>query len=258
LEDKEEENEKYTSLAGFESDEEKGFEKKISLKEEDEGPEEGEDRGEDPDYDKNVSDDEEDVLEDEEEIEEPPKRFGEDAEENEQAISEAGKEIQNLLKKKAKELDEDFSSSDDGESEDEEDDFRVDDLDMYKKVDSPPPLLSVKEEEEESKVEKRPRSPHDTSTVNPKKQRIEGETKYFGPPSEEEVRKALLLSGKTTTKALVKKFKSRLNDKTAKARFAQLVKKLGKIVEEHGEKLLILKEEYKYKDVKPQIHQVPR
>ena len=44
---------------------------------------------------------------------------------------------------------------------------------------------------------------------------------------------------------LVKKFKTRLFDKQQKARFAQMVKKFGTIVEEHGEKYLVLKEEYR-------------
>jgi len=49
---------------------------------------------------------------------------------------------------------------------------------------------------------------------------------------------------------LVHKFKSRLTDKAQKGRFALLVKKLGRIVDEHGEKYLILKDEYKFKDIK--------
>ena len=62
---------------------------------------------------------------------------------------------------------------------------------------------------------------------------------------EEEVRKALLLANKIKTQNLVNKFKTRLTDKAKKARFAQIVKKLGRIVEEHGEKYLVLKDEYK-------------
>ena len=53
------------------------------------------------------------------------------------------------------------------------------------------------------------------------------------------------MGGKLTTKMLVKKFKTRLFDKQQKARFAQMVKKFGTIVEEHGEMYLVLKEEYR-------------
>lgn len=62
---------------------------------------------------------------------------------------------------------------------------------------------------------------------------------------EEEVRKILLTSGKIKTKNLINKFKSRLTDQRQKARFAQIVKKIGEIVEELGEKYLILKHEYR-------------
>jgi uncharacterized protein YutD len=62
---------------------------------------------------------------------------------------------------------------------------------------------------------------------------------------EEEVRKALLLSGKIKTQALIKKFKNKFADKANKARFAQIVKKLGRIIDEHGEKYIVLKDEYR-------------
>ena len=62
---------------------------------------------------------------------------------------------------------------------------------------------------------------------------------------EEEVRKALLVLGKPKTKTLINKFKGRLVDQQQKARFAQILKKLARIVEEHGEKYLVLKDEYR-------------
>jgi len=71
-------------------------------------------------------------------------------------------------------------------------------------------------------------------------------TYYFhNVVEEEEVRKALLLSGKIKAKQLAVKFKHRLTDPQQKARFAQMIKKLAKIVEEHGEKLLSLKDEFR-------------
>jgi uncharacterized protein YutD len=63
---------------------------------------------------------------------------------------------------------------------------------------------------------------------------------------EEEVRKALLLSGKIRTQQLINKFKNKFAlDKSNKARFAQIVKKLGRIIDEHGEKYIVLKDEYR-------------
>ncbi len=62
---------------------------------------------------------------------------------------------------------------------------------------------------------------------------------------EEEIRKALLLGAKTKTQDLINRFKHKLGDKAKKARFTAIVKKLGRIVDEHGEKYIILKEEYR-------------
>ncbi len=53
------------------------------------------------------------------------------------------------------------------------------------------------------------------------------------------------MAGKVKTKHLINKFKARLTDPQQKSRFAQIVKKLGKIVDEHGEKYLVLKDEYR-------------
>jgi hypothetical protein len=74
-------------------------------------------------------------------------------------------------------------------------------------------------------------------------------SKGKGVIEEEEVRMALLLAGKIKTQNLVNKFKTRLTDEVQKARFAKLVKKLGKIVEEGGSKYLVLKDEHKYNNV---------
>ena len=63
---------------------------------------------------------------------------------------------------------------------------------------------------------------------------------------EEEVRKALLLSGKIKTQQLINKFKNKFAaDKANKTRFAAHVKKLGRIIDEHGEKYIVLKDEYR-------------
>jgi len=53
------------------------------------------------------------------------------------------------------------------------------------------------------------------------------------------------MAGKTTTKNIVKKFKTRLTDPQKKAQFTYILKKLAKVVEEYGEKYLVLKDEYK-------------
>lgn len=63
--------------------------------------------------------------------------------------------------------------------------------------------------------------------------------------SEEEVRKAVLLAGKIKTKTLLSKFKGRLTYPSQKARFADNVKRLCDIVDDFGEKWLVLKEAFR-------------
>lgn len=63
--------------------------------------------------------------------------------------------------------------------------------------------------------------------------------------SEEDVRKAVLLSGKIKTKTLLSQFKAQLTNPVQKARFAEIVKKLCDIVDELGEKWLVLKEAFR-------------
>ena len=66
-----------------------------------------------------------------------------------------------------------------------------------------------------------------------------------GGVQEGEVRKALLLSGRIQAKRLARRFRSRLPGPEDKAQFAQLVKKLARIVVEHNQKFLVLRDEYR-------------
>ena len=62
---------------------------------------------------------------------------------------------------------------------------------------------------------------------------------------EEEIRKVLLVLGKTKTKNVLAMFKTQLADPDKKTKFARIMKKLAHVVEERGEKFVVIKEEYK-------------
>eukprot|EP01114_Cavostelium_apophysatum_P014169 TRINITY_DN3604_c0_g1_i1.p1 TRINITY_DN3604_c0_g1~~TRINITY_DN3604_c0_g1_i1.p1 ORF type:complete len:508 (+),score=194.21 TRINITY_DN3604_c0_g1_i1:173-1525(+) len=215
-----------------------------------------EEKGEDMDFEKRVSDDEEEEQAADEDAEDATKTE-ENEDESEQALSSSGKEMKSLLKNAKKE--EEFGSSDEEEEDEDVDDIDIESMNMYAARNTAnnevPPEVSEKKATlpESGKKEvpgdkKRP-LPSPGEGPDAKKQKSAPAATANAAPTpdieEEEVRKILLTSGKIKTKQLVNKFKARLTEPKQKAKFAQIVKKIGEIVEELGEKYLTLKPEYR-------------
>jgi len=202
----------------------------------------GEDEKEEPDFDfdRNDDDDESLVL-DEEEDTETKKTAADDDDNIEKRLTASGKDMKKLLKTVGKE--EEPPSSEEEEDEEEEEGEEEETKEGSPKTE--PTSEASASKPEESKSLKRP-APSSTTTHQEKKIKIEEASPGTDEPiTEDEVKKALLLSGKIKTKQFVKRFKSRILDKSKKAAFSKIVKKLGRIVDEHGEKYLVLKDEYR-------------
>eukprot|EP01117_Protostelium_nocturnum_P000034 TRINITY_DN10123_c105_g1_i1.p1 TRINITY_DN10123_c105_g1~~TRINITY_DN10123_c105_g1_i1.p1 ORF type:complete len:440 (-),score=174.32 TRINITY_DN10123_c105_g1_i1:35-1354(-) len=189
-----------------------------------------EEKEEEPDLgegDAGFSDDEEIVQDVEEEDEK--KNDGEEEE-----LNDAGKEINKILKNRKREEGEMGSESDD-EDEEEVNEYEISDEESEPKTKTPKNDHVNKKPKIELTAEQIAENSASTLSTGASKDAV----------TEEEVRKALLLAGKIKSKLLVKKFKSRLPDQSQKSRFIKMVQKLGMVIEDAGEKYLVLRDEYK-------------
>jgi len=170
---------------------------------------------------------------DEDDAPEEPEDKEVDDDQEEQNLTASGKELKTLLKNASKE--EEFHVSSDEEEEEEE---TTNDAEKKPEISPPAEQLQNIESLVES-IKKRPAT-DDLNDSERKKVKVKSEEL-----DEEEVRNALLVLGKAKTKTLVNKFKTQLTNEAQKGRFAKILKKLARIVEEHGEKYFVLKDEYR-------------
>ncbi len=149
-------------------------------------------------------------------------------------------ELKTLLKNASKQ--EEFSVSSE-EEEDEEEENEADKKIVQEEPDLVPMKVEPTLESTLAAVSKKRPATEDLNDKDGKK--VKAKTEEVTPVDEEEVRKALLVLGKAKTKTFVNKFKAQLVDEEQKARFAKIVKKLARIVDEHGERYFVLKDEYR-------------